>query len=290
MAPQYTAPSISIGALGGSGTRMVAQLFRHAGVFMGHQLNMALDNLDFTQFVLARSPIAQQSYTQFAEYTSQARLTGSQRIYLWHSAIAAWRLTYPYTRHHDAHWRWHLRTFIRQQYRDIWHPAPVPPYWGWKEPNTHIILPDLLETFPTLQYIHIIRHGLDMAFSSNRNQLWRWGADFGITVSPTDSEQLIAMAQLEYWIKTTERIEALQQHYPGRIAIYRLDDFWETPVQTINACFDHARVPLTAAMLDTLITIPQPPSDPHRYRQYKLSMFTRTQLDAVTSRNFEILT
>ena len=283
MAPHSTAPAIS-----GSGTRMVAQLFRQAGVFMGHQLNMALDNLDFTQIVLARSPITQHSFTQFAEYTSQTRLTGSQRIHLWQSAIAAWGHTYSQTRHHDAHWRWQLRKFIRQQYHDIWHSTPAPRYWGWKEPNTHIILPDLLEKFPTLQYIHIIRHGLDMAFSSNRNQLWRWGADFGITVSATDPAAQIAQAQLDYWIKTTERIEALQRQYPGRIAIYRLDDFWEAPAATIAACFAHARIPVAPDMIDTLSTIPKLPADPHRYRQHDVSIFTTPQLDAVASRGFEI--
>ena len=37
-----------IGALGGSGTRVVAQVFMDAGYHMGHDLNSANDNLTFT--------------------------------------------------------------------------------------------------------------------------------------------------------------------------------------------------------------------------------------------------
>lgn len=40
---------IAIGALGGSGTRICAQILIELGVFMGHDLNNANDNLLFTR-------------------------------------------------------------------------------------------------------------------------------------------------------------------------------------------------------------------------------------------------
>ena len=40
---------IAIGALGGSGTRAVAQVFLEAGIYMGDDLNRANDNLIFTR-------------------------------------------------------------------------------------------------------------------------------------------------------------------------------------------------------------------------------------------------
>ena len=42
--------------------------------------------------------------------------------------------------------------------------------WGWKEPNTHMILPFLLKKYKNLRYIHIMRNGLDNAYSKNQNQ------------------------------------------------------------------------------------------------------------------------
>ena len=47
--------------------------------------------------------------------------------------------------------------------------------WGWKEPNTHVILERMLNSFPQLKYIHVMRNGLDMAYSSNQQQLLLWG-------------------------------------------------------------------------------------------------------------------
>lgn len=40
---------IAIGAVGGSGTRVVAKIFMDAGVFVGDDLNAQNDNLTFTQ-------------------------------------------------------------------------------------------------------------------------------------------------------------------------------------------------------------------------------------------------
>src|SRR5690625_1809266 len=39
---------VAIGALGGSGTRMIAQFLRDAGYYLGDDLNTANDNLWFT--------------------------------------------------------------------------------------------------------------------------------------------------------------------------------------------------------------------------------------------------
>jgi hypothetical protein len=50
--------------------------------------------------------------------------------------------------------------------------------WGWKEPNTYIILEKLNEYYPNMKYIHLIRNGLDMAFSENQNQVKLWDLYF----------------------------------------------------------------------------------------------------------------
>ena len=52
--------------------------------------------------------------------------------------------------------------------------------WGWKLPETYLFLPYVKAVFPKVKYIHVIRHGLDMAYSRNQHQFWAWGAYFGI--------------------------------------------------------------------------------------------------------------
>ena len=50
---------------------------------------------------------------------------------------------------------WRVKVLLDQA------PAEPRPRWGWKEPNTHIVLPQILKLAPGLKYIHVVRHGLD---------------------------------------------------------------------------------------------------------------------------------
>ena len=55
--------------------------------------------------------------------------------------------------------------------------------WGWKEPNSHLMIRHLHRHFgDRLRYVHVIRNGLDMAQSRNQLQLIRWGSVFGVPV------------------------------------------------------------------------------------------------------------
>src|SRR5260370_20821937 len=47
--------------------------------------------------------------------------------------------------------------------------------WGWKEPRSIYFLPFLDQHWPGTKFIHVIRDGRDMAFSSNQNQLRKHG-------------------------------------------------------------------------------------------------------------------
>jgi len=70
---------------------------------------------------------------------------------------------------------------MRAEFRDsvAAHRAAVPAgvsKWGWKEPRTMYLLPFLREEFPDLRFLHVVRDGRDMAFSTNQNQLRKHGA------------------------------------------------------------------------------------------------------------------
>jgi hypothetical protein len=53
-------------------------------------------------------------------------------------------------------------------------PDPTAP-WGYKHPRDIFMLPFLLEQFTGMRLLHVIRDGLDMAFSDNQNQLRDYG-------------------------------------------------------------------------------------------------------------------
>lgn len=57
-----------------------------------------------------------------------------------------------------------------------------------------------------MKYIHVLRHGLDMAFSNNIQQLKNWGLKFNIKLSGEETESQIAVKQLDYWIESTKDI------------------------------------------------------------------------------------
>src|SRR5262249_40102770 len=47
--------------------------------------------------------------------------------------------------------------------------------WGWKEPRSIYLLPFFHEQLPTMRFLHVVRDGRDMAYSSNRTQLKKHG-------------------------------------------------------------------------------------------------------------------
>src|SRR5690606_16779845 len=72
---------------------------------------------------------------------------------------------------HPARWLKERVRLLLSQPKD----RPNTKYWGWKEPNSHIFLDYLCKSIPDMKYIHVCRNGLDMAYSTNQNQLKLWG-------------------------------------------------------------------------------------------------------------------
>lgn len=139
-----------IGATGGSGTRAVAQLVHRAGVWIGGELNESWDAL----------PLG---------------LYSNRWIDRSWAATAGWRRPLPeelrramaedLARVLEAH----LRPLGDEAERSRWLA------WGWKEPRCMYLLPFWCSLFPSLRFLHLLRDGRDMAFSSNQNQLVKHG-------------------------------------------------------------------------------------------------------------------
>ena len=66
--------------------------------------------------------------------------------------------------------------------------------WGWKEPRSIYLLPFFHEHLPALRFLHVVRDGRDMAFSTNQDQLRKHG-----DASPIPAEMSPAARSIALW-------------------------------------------------------------------------------------------
>src|SRR5262249_24496407 len=144
--------------------------------YMGDDMNEACDNLWFT-LLFKRLELCSVDYTEdFSKSVSVFRAVMAGRPSLDVDQIAWVRNLAMVDRlQHDAAW---LRQRVASLLAATVSGRPRGERWGWKEPNTHVFLDRLQTAFPEMKYIHVMRNGLDMAYSENQNQLKLWGSVF----------------------------------------------------------------------------------------------------------------
>lgn len=205
-------PSVVIGGIGGSGTRIVAEIARALGIHTGSDLNSATDTLWFTLLFKHDRvlDVGDEAFEQLARML-EAGLRGGRP--LGQDAASMLRSLVETDRpQHPATW-----LSKRAQSLALAASEPARPgRWGWKEPNTHLVIERLWRVWPKLKYIHVVRHGLDMAYSSNQNQLRLWGARVLGTDRPPSPARSLA-----YWCQVHRRIQRLSTERPEQL--YWLD-------------------------------------------------------------------
>lgn len=118
---------IVIGALGGSGTRVGGDILRGAGVHLGGNLNTASDVVTAT--VLFNRP----------NWTARA-------------ALGEIRFEFERLRRFQRRRLRYARRVRRER------GPQGASRWGWKEPNSHLFLPELADTFTRLRFVYVARH------------------------------------------------------------------------------------------------------------------------------------
>ena len=160
--------------------------------------------------------------------------------------------------------------------------------WGWKEPNTHLLLESFLNYFKNLRYIHIVRHGLDMAFSDNLNQLQNWGYRYGLALNGTENPEELAVYQLDLWIKSTRNILEIQPSHPDRIYLLHHDELCRNAEGEIKKMMTFCGLDTNDQIIKELSGIPKLPLSHHRYKEKDLSIFRPDQLNSVQELGFDI--
>jgi hypothetical protein len=213
-------PPVAIGGIGGSGTRVAAELLAALGLQLGGDLNEASDNLWFT--LLFKEPGVlgladaelQARWALFRARMSAARpLTGEER------ALAAALAGRPHFAHTPTWLGRRAATLIADG-----GAAGAARGWGWKEPNTALVADRLLGLAPDLRYLHLLRHPFDMALSRNQNQLANWGPAL---LGP--QADLTPRAAVAFWCEAHRRFRAVERGYPGRVLALDYDAMCADP-------------------------------------------------------------
>lgn len=268
-------PPVAVGGIGGSGTRLIAGLLRDAGVFMGEDLNVSNDLLWFT-LLFKYEHVCDLSNDRFdwltriltAGLTGGARLDAGSRDQVMKLACEA-RPDQP--------------TELLKDAADSLVAAAARPAhgrrWGWKEPNTHVVIERLWRHLPDLRYVHVVRHGVDMAFSGNQNQLALWGP----RVLGSDGDASPPRS-LRYWCKVHRRLQALLTANPQRMYWLDYDEFCRNPEEG----FEHLRrfLALPAAAVPDLSAVRKPGESRHASRGP--SGFASADLAYVSSLGYRI--
>jgi len=223
---------VVVGGIGGSGTRVVAQLLADLGFFIGSDLNDSLDDLGFTAL-----------FKRIALWPLEANavpLTQALSIYLTSRGIAV-----PPGINQEEHRKrterligdialrekWLEHGEITDRLTELCQIDDLPEKWGWKEPNAWVVLPFLLDAIPRVKYIHVLRDGRDMALSNNKNQLQLWGE--ALLGRPIDSESV--EDALDYWCYIHERLVPLSRKHPHNVLLVKLESLIEAPTPTMGA-------------------------------------------------------
>lgn len=244
---------VIIGGLGGSGTRVVAQILIALGYDLGSDLNEANDNLSITlllkHYFLGRRLVSGKPaasvrslrlYKKIVRTT--AALTLREKVWLCFLATRMALFGSGPNRLHAGPWAFQRlkRVFQRAKVNDI------SKRWGWKEPNSHVFLPVFSKVFADFKYIHVVRDGQYMRQSKNKNQLDLWYALYGMTrkaaVSGTPE------AAYTYWERANARALAFKtQLRPDQFFLMHYEELCDSPKNEIERLLAFLGLPVSEA-------------------------------------------
>jgi len=238
-----TTGPLVIGATGGSGTRVVARLARHAGCDLGRNLNSAGDALEFYSFHdkwINRVLLAERHGKALSKSDAEWMEADFQ------SALNR-----------------HCPETIRKER-----------CWGWKAPRSIYLLRFLYARQPGLKFIHVLRDGRDMALSANQVQLRKHGAavlTLGERVFHSVPERsLLLWARVNLHAAKYGESE-LRENY----LCVRFEDLCAKPIETTSKIINFlgARVdpePIARSEIT-------PPSTLQRWRNHRPTLITKLE-------------
>jgi hypothetical protein len=208
---------IVIGAIGGSGTRVVAAILRECGVYLGVNVNAAGDAEELTDF--------------FDMWTT---------AYLRDPGVSA-----------NGLFRSDLRRSVSSLLADVPQDATL---WGWKHPRSLLLLPAVDGMLPHMKFVHVVRDGRDMACSQNQKQAKKYGKALLGRKGVTRSYEERSIA---FWSEANLRAASYaQDHMHGRYMPLRYEDLCLDPVPVLANLASFLGLPETALSERARLVVP----------------------------------
>lgn len=243
---------IAVGAVGGSGTRLIARILETLGVAMATPINDASDALE---------------WPPMRRLLSAPMLDRFPRDTILRNAFGALERLLALRRHN-----------LGLQGRT-----------GWKVPSTHVWLAELAQFFPNMQYVHLLRNGLDMAYSGNQRQAQHWARSQAVTLELDEEGRISPGSMLEYWLSANEAALASGNQLLGkRMRVIRFEALCRQPQQVIRELADFLSIPLDNATAEQLASGIHVPASVDRYlhRDWQ-NDFTPAQLSRLNKLGYE---
>jgi len=272
---------VAIGALGGSGTRIIAEILIRSGIYFGDILNYPNDNLIFTS--LFKSPKWYKSASQeklksrlkiFDKFMNCDILTFSEKYELFKSTVQNKTVARDY-------WFYYKTFFRKKLVNNV-------DYWGWKEPNTQIYLNEINNFYPNIKYVHVLRNGLDMAFSQNKYQLKNWGFKYHIYFDELDNDKETSIKQLDYWIESTKEVLIHQEKLKGRFYLLNYTDFCTNPQKEIDKLLSFLEINIDDSNKLSLSKLVKKTSSFNRHKKNDISHFRSDQIEFLNTVGFTV--
>ncbi|PSP20336.1 MAG: hypothetical protein BRC52_08830 [Cyanobacteria bacterium SW_5_48_44] len=284
---------IVVGGVGGSGTRVVAEILSKFGFYLGNDLNGASDNLLYT-LLFKRPRWFYRNFNNSHEISKGINLfyklmfghnspSLPELIFLTR-AIGSMSL-FGHNLQGGGRGLWFTKRIQRAFAEKHFNSKYIG--WGWKEPNSHLLIEHLAEHFTHFKYIHTIRHGLDMAFSKNQQQLYNWGKFYNIKPPKSVSEE--PKASLKYWIGANKRVFDLAKKFgENRILIINYDNLCVFPESGVQKLLDFLGLEAEQKAYSEAICLPRVPYSKGRYKLEDISQFDNGDLLCLEKLGFTV--
>lgn len=284
---------VAIGGVGGSGTRVIAEILKELNFYIGNDLNSANDNLWFTLIFKRPKWLAKnmnnpkeifKGFSIFENAMKGLEIGPSRMMFILKATLDIFLKGHDYLASGNGFWALKRMENLLQAPK-----VNLSNYqgWGWKEPNTHIYLNFLNDYFKDLKYIHVIRHGLDMAYNKNQAQLYSWSWFYGIELS--HQSVFLPKDSLNYWYKSNSRAIELGKSLLGdRFLLVNFENLCSNPEDEIKKILDFLDLGQREINLNKLTSLPKKPQSSGLYRKQNLDIFTEAEIDCVGQLGFTV--
>ena len=272
-------PPIVVLGSGGSGTRVIAEVLMKCGCYIGRNLNAALDNMDFAFTFPARILWLKKN---FPFETLDQRKSVMEALSLFLKLNFKERLTLK-----DRFF--YLRTFseylqgdnfrllrtrpLRERFANfLTHHRNKPSSpsnstanyvkWGFKLPGAILCLNSLIDSFPGIKIVHMVRDGRDMAFGKNQVLVLFYADLFGLDRKYSAENSFAFWSRVNRWAYDLCKKRLVEDQYH----VMRFEDICLQPKREIDRLL--AFVELQALGNNELYDIPQKIPSMGRWKEH----------------------